>query len=104
MNRTLTTRLDKLETKRPETTAYIVEVRWDEPRAWAIKAAFPDGVPGDLPVYTRTASIDPETWLQACQANMADKSRHDTYGGRGELFPNMFTAQRIGVQDRPWRG
>lgn len=103
MNRTLSTRLDKLEAARPPMSAVIVEVRWDERRDDAIKAALPHGRPGGSPVYTHTAPMSTDEWLQFVQSRHEGKTQYGIHGGSGAFFPNMHTATRIRPADRPWR-
>jgi hypothetical protein len=102
MNKTLSTRLGKLEASTPSTSAIIVYARWDETNEEALAAALPGPPPG-MPVYIHTERMSVEEWLQCVKRGLEnpewDRARHPRDG----FFPGMFTAIRISVVDRPWR-
>jgi hypothetical protein len=102
MNKTLFSRLGKLETRAPSASAVIVYARWDETNEEALAAALPDGPPPGLPVYIHTERMSVDEWLKYVKCGREnsdwDRARHPTDG----FFPGMEAAIRIRVAQRPW--
>lgn len=102
MNKTLVTRLGKLETSTPSASPIIVYARWDETNAEALEAALPDGPPPGISVYIPTERMSVEEWLRFVKCGRDpewDRARHPRDG----FFPGMEDALRIPVANRSRR-